>query len=150
VARARTYNPRAVRREILATCIVLLAMIFTPSNSALAASDLYLQRAADGTWLVEGRGWRPGDELDVSLGQEHFTTYVDDAGDFEVATGAAMYQGEPAVHHPARLELQPIPLGLHPLAVALVQALAQGTALLGAVVGVGALGAGVHRWRRRA
>jgi hypothetical protein len=129
---------------------VLLAMSIVPSSSALAASDLQLQRAADGTWLVEGHGWRPGNLLDVSLGPAHFTTYVDDAGDFEVATGVVTYQGEPAVHHLARLDLRPGPLGLHPLALALVQGLAEGIALLGAVVGVGALGAGVHRWMRRA
>jgi hypothetical protein len=118
-------------------------------SSALAASDLRLQRAADGTWLVEGHGWRPGDALVVSLGLERFTTYVDDAGDFEVATGVATYQGDLAVHHLGRLALPSAPVGLHPLAVALVQGLAEGAALVGALIGLTALGAGVHRWMWR-
>jgi hypothetical protein len=129
---------------------VLLAIFLMPSSSALAASDLRLQRAADGTWLVEGHGWRPGDALVVSLGLERFTTYVDDAGDFEIATGVATYQGDLAVHHLGRLEVTPPPLGLHPLAVAFVQGLAEGVALLSTAIGLGALGVCVHRWTRRA
>jgi hypothetical protein len=148
-ANTPAYNRRSVGRGLIATCIVLLAMFVGPATGAFAAADVRLQRAVDGTLLVVGSGWRPGDKLEVSLGKEQFTTYVDHAGDFEVATGLATYQGDLSVHHPSATVL-PAPGGPNPMAVLFVHGIAEGSAFLGALIGVGALALGAHRWMRGA
>ena len=113
----------------------------------MAASDVQLKHAADGTLVVVGSGWPRGQDLVVSLGQQRFTVRVDTTGDFEVATGLTSYEGDLAIQHAdaAPPTVDPVP---HPLAVLFAQAVGQGFVLLtflgGAAMGV----AGVVRLRR--
>jgi len=127
--------------------LVMFAVLITPAH---AASDLRLRRAADGTWVVVGSGWRPGDHLTVSVGSATFAALADGAGDFEVETGLPAYQGEVAVHHAAERTLSMLSLtGPNPLALALVQGFAQGAALTMGLLGASLVVFGIRRWRRR-
>jgi hypothetical protein len=141
------YNRRAMRRGVLAG-VFMFALLVAPAH---AASDLEMRRGADGTWVVVGSGWRPGDHLVVSVGPTTFAALADGAGDFEVKTGLQAYQGEVAVHHQAEAALSMLALpsmGPNPLAVALVQGLAQGVLLTAALLGLSLVALGLRRWRR--
>jgi hypothetical protein len=115
----------------------------------LAASDVQLEHAADGTLVVVGSGWPGGRDLLISLGDQHFQVQVDPSGDFEVPTGLPAYQGELAVHHLAAPDVALLPTAEpHPFAVLFAHAVAQGFVLLTFLVGVAMVGAGVtRRWR---
>jgi len=118
---------------------------------AQAASELEMHRAGDGTWIVVGSGWHPGDKLVVTVGPARFLAFADGAGDFEVQTGLQSLQGEVAVHHQPAGDMPMLQLaspGPHPLAVALVQGMAEGVVLMGALVGVLLLALGMARWSR--
>ena len=109
---------------------------------ALAAPEVSLEAAADGTLSVIGNGWRPGQQLVVSLGTDTFAARTDSAGDFEVATGLASYQGQVTIHHPdARLlrTQQPGPAAERYVPYALAVLFAQSVAI---GVAVSALAAG--------
>ena len=54
----------AVRRGVLAGALLLIVLNATFSV-ALAAPDMSVQPAADGTLLVVGNGWRPQQQLVV-------------------------------------------------------------------------------------
>ena len=127
-----------------------LWLAFTGGTPAHAASGLELRHAPDGTWHVIGTGWRPGDQVEVSLGVARFPAYVDDAGDFEVATGltttADVAVHRPVAREPAMLSLNSEP---NPLTVALVQGLTEGAALTALSSGLLLLlVVGVRRWRQ--
>jgi len=81
--------------------MVMLVVSACPAapRVALAAPDVSLQAASDGTLSVIGNGWRPGQQLVVSVGSDTFAARTDSTGDFEVATGLASYQGQVAIHH---------------------------------------------------
>jgi hypothetical protein len=103
---------------------------------ALAAPEVSLQAAADGTLKVIGNGWRPGQQLVISVGGDEFAARADSAGDFEIATGLASYQGDVAVHRPElRPQTSPRSASLaepyvpNPLAVLFAQSVAIGTVL---------------------
>ena len=66
---------------------------------ALAAPDMSVQPAPDGTLLVVGNGWRPQHQLVVSLGHDRFRAFTDSTGSFEISTGLDSYLGAIAVHH---------------------------------------------------
>lgn len=121
--------------------LLLLAALMAPARVALATSSVELKHAADGTLLVVGEGWRSGQPLVLTLGQERYLAYVDSAGAFEVVTGLTSSQGPLVVHHPqsgdlAMLALEPTPPPPSPLAVALVQGFVDG---LRTVAGLGAV-----------
>ena len=103
---------------------------------ALAAPDVSLQAAADGTLSVIGTGWRPGQRLVVSLGPDSFPARADSTGSFEVTTGLASYQGQLAVHRPDPRPAAPARSAApgdayvpDPLAVLFTQSMAIGAAL---------------------
>jgi hypothetical protein len=108
--------------------VVWLVGLFVPST-ALAASEVEIRHAADGTLVVVGSGWRHG-ALQVSLGADRFTAYADATGDFEVETGLASYSGDLAVHHLTLVHVEPMALSPSPLGALLAQTVAQGCALL--------------------
>jgi len=131
-------------------CWLLIAAML-PSESTLAASDVQLKHAPDGTLVVVGSGWHRGKQLVVSLGQQAFDVRADASGDFELATGMASYQGELSIHHAEANTLAFIPLAVdvpNPLAVLFAWSVVEGLALLGIVVGLWLVAAGVtRRWR---
>jgi hypothetical protein len=139
-----------VGRVVLVGWLLLTVSVVCSANPAMAASDVQLEHAPDGTLVVVGSGWPSGQELLVSLGDHRFEVQVDPGGEFEVPTGLASYQGSLAVHHlgAAQLALMPLVAEPHPLAVLFAHALAQGFILLTFVVGVAMVGTGVaRRWR---
>jgi hypothetical protein len=133
-----------VRRGLMCLGLLTLVCLAGPSNVALAAPDVALQHASDGTAVVLGSGWRPGQQLVVSLGGNHFTAYVDSGGSFEVMTSVIGYKGPVGIH---RSLARAMPFGeltatggLAPLTVLFAQSLARGAALLG--LGAATLSAG--------
>ena len=138
-----------MRRGLLIASLLLAWL--AQSSVAVAASDLELKHAADGTLVVVGSGWHRGQELVVSLGQPRFGVRADASGDFELATGLASFNGEFAIHHMDAPELALVPLAAatpHPLAVLFAWSMAEGAALLGVVTGFGLVGAGILRRKR--
>lgn len=122
---------------------------------ALAAPEVSLQAAADGTLSVIGNGWRPGQRLVVSVGPDNFPARADSAGDFEVATGLASYEGQVTIHRPDPRPLsvqQPELLGEryvpNPLAVLFARSVAIGAAVSTLVAGGLAIVALAARSRR--
>jgi hypothetical protein len=144
----------AVRRGVFIHVLVLLLASLAPSGTALAASDIRLEHAADGTLLVVGSGWHRDQPLVISLGQQRFNVRADGSGEFELATGLASYRGELAVHHADAPELAfaALPAAeaaqVSPLAVDLARSVAEGLAFLGGGLGLGLVAAGVNRRRR--
>jgi hypothetical protein len=79
--------------------VVVTALHGMPA-AALAAPEVALKAAADGTLSVIGTGWRPGQRLVVSVGADNFPARADSTGSFEVMTGLASSEGRVAVHRP--------------------------------------------------
>jgi hypothetical protein len=71
---------------------------------ASAAGSVSLQPAADGTLMLVGSGWRPGQELTISLEGDAFSALADPAGSFEVPTGLLVTGGPPLSITIRRLE----------------------------------------------
>jgi hypothetical protein len=143
-----------VRRGVVTGTLVLIVFNAT-LGVGHAATDVSIAPAADGTLLVTGNGWRPGQRLVVALGAEQFPVRADSTGSFEVITGMASYQGVVAVHHPgtpaepafARLEGRD---ATPPLAVLFAESLARGGALFGlTAAALGGLWLAVRPFRAR-
>ena len=123
---------------------MLVALLGTTSP-ARAEPQVSLDNAADGTMVLVGSGWRPGQRMVVSVGRDQFAAVADSVGDFEVATGLVA-TGAPeqlAVHEPA--QSAPLFVGQAPqadpsstLAVLLAQSLMNGTVCL--ALSAGSLG----------
>ena len=129
-----TYNRRAVRRGVLIFAVGLASLSGAP-RVALAAPDLSLHPAPDGSLTLVGNGWRPGQRLVVTLGPTRIAALADSTGSFEVPTGLGSYQGGLTVHRQnatalARLDPALQPYVPDPLTVLFVRSLALGTALL--------------------
>jgi hypothetical protein len=141
-----------VSHRVLIHALLLVMALLAPSATALAASDIHLARAADGTLLVVGSGWRRGQELVVSLGRQRFNVRADATGDFELPTGLATYSGKLQVHHTHASDLAFAPLPTPRTTVSLAQYLArsvtEGLALLGAGLCAGLVTVGIARRRR--
>ena len=123
---------------------------------ALAAPEVSLDPAPDGTLTVVGNGWRPGQHLVVNLGRASFAALADSTGSFEVSTGLVSYQGPLAVHRPPTSSRAPARLGPaedslapNPLAVLFAQSLVRGVGLVALLGGVLGLGTAVARSIRR-
>ena len=125
-------------------------MLALPSSS-MAASDIQLKHAADGSLIVVGSGWHRGQELVISLGQSRFDVRADGSGDFELDTHLASYQGELSIHHPNQTAMGFIPMGgaqPNALAVAFAQSVVEGAVLAGLFAATGLVGIGFLRlWR---
>ena len=113
----------------------------------MAEPRVSLDPAPDGSLILVGSGWRPGQRMMVSVGRDQFPVQADSVGDFEVQTSLVATGGPPeqlAIHRadaknsPAAggRPLQPdMP---HPFAVLFAQSLMTGTALLGlSAAGIG-------------
>jgi hypothetical protein len=136
--------------------LLLTGLIGSMTPAALAAADASLRSAADGTLVVVGQGWQPGQKLVVSLGRERFAAYTDSGGTFEVATGLTSYSGSIAVHRFdesglafAALDTMETADAPSPMAVMFAQTLAEGAALFCIVAGVLMLGYSAARPLRR-
>jgi hypothetical protein len=124
--------------------LLVVGLLLAASNHAtvaLAASDVAVGHATDGSVVVVGSGFRPESELIVGLGETYFPAYVDSAGAFEVNTGLLGFTGDLGVHHSAR-SMAILPLANaapHPLAVLFAHGLLDGLTVF-AIGGVLALG----------
>ncbi|HEV7663185.1 MAG TPA: hypothetical protein VGQ62_06590, partial [Chloroflexota bacterium] len=70
---------------------MMLAAVTVASAEPLVS----LEPAPDGTLVLIGRGWRPGQKLVVSAGPDVFAATADTVGDFEVQTGMPASGGPP-------------------------------------------------------
>lgn len=134
-------------RGVLIGCCLLLSLSL-PTGDALAASDVLLKHASDGTLVVVGTGWRHDQQLVVSLGQRRFPVRANTSGEFELETGLAAYHGAVSIQHAAAPDLgfMALPTAMpNPLAVLLAWSVAEGSALLGIVAGVWLVAVGVAR-----
>lgn len=126
-----------------------LSAWLSQSSSALAASDVELKHATDGTLVVVGSGWRHGELLVIDVGQQQFNVRADASGDFELPTGLAASSGELTVRHAATMS----DLGFasmatrtpSPFAVLFAWSVAEGVALLAVMTGLMLVLAGVRR-----
>lgn len=148
-------------RGLLQTGLLVLALFGTTSR-AMAEPQVSLSPAPDGTLILVGRDWRPGQRMIVSVDQDLFAALADSVGDFEVETGLVANGGPPAVlavRQPnARITAMPSPASAHadaphPFAILFAQSLMTGTALLAmsiASLGSASLAAHYIRGRRSA
>jgi hypothetical protein len=150
--------------------VAVVALLWT-STPAWAEPQISLDPAPDGTLVLVGSGWRPGQHMVVSVGQRDFPALADSVGEFEVPTGLVSSGGPPAVlaiHRPeAQVAMAPASQAQtqaqaqaltqaavpHPLAVLFAQSLMTGSAFLAlsaAGVSLVALAARYVHCKRRA
>ena len=144
-----------MRRGVSVLTLLVLGMCCP--GLALAAPEVSLDPAPDGTLTVVGNGWRPGQRLVVSLGPCSFPAMADSTGSFEVPTGLASFHGPVAVHRQRVGTLAMVRLGPpdepgrpNPLAVLFVQDVLSGIAVSLLVGSAAALAVAVSRrmWQR--
>lgn len=140
-----------MRRAAVLLALILSAWL-SQTSRALAASDVELKHATDGTLVVVGSGWHHGQLLVIDVGRQKFNVRADASGDFELATGLAASGGELSVRHPATtpdLSVAAIESTVpNPFAVLFAWSVAFGIALLGATAGSVLLLTGVLRRMR--
>lgn len=136
-------------------------------DPALAAAGVTLDPKPDGTLALVGSGWRPGQELVISLGTDAYPVLADSTGSFEVPTGLLVTSGPPlsiTIRHPDASSLAfahpgPPPEheqnvdGPNPFAVLFAEGLATGAkvfAVSAGGLGLTALAARAVRARARA
>jgi hypothetical protein len=145
---------------------VLAATTFLgTADLALAAAAVSLDPRPDGTLVLVGSGWRPGQELVISLGTDAFPALADATGSFEIPTGLLVTSGPPlsiTIRHPdasslAFTHLSPAPEqsldSPNPFAVLFAESLAMGAkafAFTAAGLSLTALGTRAIRARGRA
>jgi hypothetical protein len=116
---------------------VLAATTFLgTADLALAAAAVSLDPRPDGTLVLVGSGWRPGQELVISLGTDAFPALADATGSFEIPTGLLVTSGPPlsiTIRHPDASSLAFAHLGppadpgsSNPFAVLFAESLAMG------------------------
>jgi hypothetical protein len=125
----------------------VLAWLLASAGASVvwAEPDVSMSGAADGTVLLVGSGWKPGQQLIVSVGREIFPTQADTAGSFEIhttlpfdATSGAALSVRPFAGSLSFAALPPAPIAPaappapHPLAVLFAQSIADGATWLGA------------------
>ncbi len=134
------------QRGIYLAWLVIVALLGTTST-ALAEPRVSLDPAPDGSLVLVGSGWRPGQRMMVSVGRDQFPVLADSVGDFEVPTGLAATGGPPeplAVHgpypriSPAMINQMRQSETPHPFAVLFAQTLMTGASVLGlSAAGIG-------------
>ena len=122
-------------RRVAVILALFVSAWLSQSHSALAASDVELKHATDGTLLVVGSGWHHGQLLVIELGRQQFNVRADASGDFELATGLAASNGDLTVHHPVALAAIDS-AAPSPFAVLFAWSVAEGVALLSVVAGL--------------
>jgi len=134
------------QRGIYLAWLVIVALLGTTST-ALAEPRVSLDPAPDGSLMLVGSGWRPGQRMMVSVGRDQFPVLADSVGDFEVPTGLAATGGPPeplAVHGPYP-RISPAMINQmrqtdtpYPFAVLFAQTLMTGASVLGvSAAGIG-------------
>jgi hypothetical protein len=144
-----SYNRRALVHRWVFFVLLLVVALLGFTGTALAAARVSLDPAADGTLILVGSGWRPGQQLAVSVGRDVYPAMADSAGSFEVRTGLPVTSGPPApiaVHREDTSALALAALAIaspreepHPFAVLFAQGLATGATWL--AVSAGGIGA---------
>jgi len=125
-----------MRRGVLLGWLLLVSL-WGPASSASAEAEVAMSPAADGTLLLVGNGWRPGQQLALSVDDDVFPALADSAGGFEVRTGVpAGVSATPRLtvrrldtSGPAFARLLPTaepPPTPHPLAMLFAESLAMG------------------------
>jgi len=122
-----------------------LVWLLVSTGPVWAEPDVSMRGADDGTVLLVGSGWKPGQQLIVSVGREIFPTQADTAGGFEIhttlpfdATSGAALSVRPLSGTLNFAPLPPAPVvaaappAPHPLAVLFAHAVADGATWLGA------------------
>jgi len=71
------------------------AVFLGTAGPVVAASGVSLDPKPDGTIVLVGSGWRPGQELVISLGTDTYPAQADSSGNFEVPTGLTVTGGPP-------------------------------------------------------
>ena len=132
---------------MLVGALVVAAFVGT-AGPVFASAAVSLDPAPDGTLMLVGRGWRPGQELVISLGTDTYPAQADSSGSFEVPTGLLISGGPPlsmTVRRPdrsalafAQLAPTPAPEGQNPFALLFAESLAMGAKFFG--LGAGGLG----------
>jgi hypothetical protein len=144
---------------VVAFAVAVAAWLGT-AELAFAASGVSLNPAPDGTIKLVGSGWRPGQQLVISLGTDEFPALADAAGSFEIPTGILARGGLPLSMTIRRPETNALafataapPAALdvpNPFALLFAESLAMGTrwfALSAVGLGVAALAARTLRAR---
>jgi hypothetical protein len=113
-------------------------------GSALAQAEVSLEPAPDGTLVLVGNGWRPGQRLVVTVGHDVYPAMADSAGGFELRTGQAATGAAPLLSV-RRQEVSTLALAAlgadprrdqpHPFAVLFAESLAMGAALFALTAG---------------
>ena len=114
-------------------------------GSALAQAEVSLEPATDGTLVLVGNGWRPGQRLVVTVGHDVYPAMADSAGGFELRTGQAATGAAPPLLTVRRQELSTLAFAAlgadprhdqpHPFAVLFAESLAMGAALFALTAG---------------
>jgi hypothetical protein len=116
-------------RRMLGVLALVLALV-GPLGAAHAAPEVTLQTASDGSLVVVGSGWRPGQHLVVALGAADLQASANSVGEFELPTGLNSYHGSIAVRRRdsvhAGTDMLDQPSGLNPLTVLFAQTLVSG------------------------
>jgi len=141
----RTESTGAVGRWVAMLGVLAWLLASTSPGLVWAEPDVSMSGADDGTVLLVGSGWKPGQQLLVSVGREIFPTQADTAGGFEIhttlpfdATSGAALSVRPFASSLNFAALPPAPLAPaapptpHPLAVLFAHAVADGATWLGA------------------
>jgi hypothetical protein len=149
------------KRGIFLTWWLVVVAVLGTTSVALAEPRVSLDPAPDGSLVLVGSGWRPGQRMMVSVGRDQFPVQADSVGDFEVPTGLAATGApqEPLAVHGPYPQITPAMLALirpndtpHPFAVLFAQSLMTGMVLLGlsaAGIGFAALAMRYARIRRK-
>jgi hypothetical protein len=145
--------------------LLVLGALLGAASIAWAEPEVSMRGADDGTVVLVGSGWRPGQRLIVSVGRDAYPALADSAGSFEVHTSLP-YDG----NADAQLAVRPFststlnfgllgqppappappiaPAAPHPLAILFAQSIADGaTWLVVCGLSLAAAGAG-HRLLR--
>src|ERR1700737_3087537 len=119
-------------RAVALMVVALLGM----TSVALAQPHVSLDPAPDGSLVLVGSGWRPGQRMVVSVGRDQFPVLADSVGDFEIQTGLVSAAAPPeqlAVHRPGAQITQAagdqplLSATPHPFAVLFAKSLMTGT-----------------------
>jgi hypothetical protein len=125
--------------------VLLVIGLFGAAGPALAQADVSLVPAPDGTLVLVGDGWRPGQRLVVTVGHDVYPAMADSAGGFELRTGQAATGAAPPLLTVRRQELSTLAFAAlgadprrdqpHPFAILFAQSLAMGAALFALTAG---------------
>jgi hypothetical protein len=125
--------------------VFLVIALFGAAGTALAQAEVSLEPASDGTLVLVGNGWRPGQRLVVTVGHDVYPAMADSAGGFELRTGQAVTGTAPPLLSVRRHNVSTLAFAAlgadarrdqpHPFAVLFAESLAMGAALFALAAG---------------